>query len=521
MESIYLAPVDLLSIGCTAALIAFFAIDVLIEQHPINSSARLFQHYHNYLGSFIAYFVLRQIIQLIWSDTEMYAHPLFQLLNEPILIGLYLLYIRFARYATGIMPKKNSLVFQWMKNTYWICFSYVLFHLVRILGEFDIDTYQPTAYLIRLLLGIVIFRIMLQPMPPNLYTKYVRRGTWLFLASIGIYYLIPLIRGCIPPSIHIPAPIKGLDWLIFGTLANVMFFWAAVRLRLRETLIESEIQKKVMENQLLESELKKNEVENQLLESELKKNEVENQLLESELKHKETDKQLLESKLKYSELENRLLEDKFSMIRSLHDDIAPAVSHIRNVANVQLEFPDPMECPNDLQDIEVTAETSLDDLNFLVKLLKTDTEKATQLVQKDFGWMQYLKELGEKRLKVCKIKLDFQAAETVTELSTQFHIRAVERIRRIYTIAIHNICKHSQANQVVVHFQHFAPFLHYTIADNGIGMVPEDELNGNGIRHIRKHTADLEGHFELQSIENQGTTLVFKFPINTLCGEPT
>jgi len=88
-------------------------------------------------------------------------------------------------------------------------------------------------------------------------------------------------------------------------------------------------------------------------------------------------------------------------------------------------------------------------------------------------------------------------------------------IFRIIQEALHNILKHADATKITIKFIYKIDSLHLIIADNGKGfdMKSVDLSKGIGIKNLYQRTELLNGHLNIQSMPDIGTTLFFSFSI--------
>ena len=85
---------------------------------------------------------------------------------------------------------------------------------------------------------------------------------------------------------------------------------------------------------------------------------------------------------------------------------------------------------------------------------------------------------------------------------------------RITQEAIQNVVKHAGVHEAVVTLDRANGALLLTIADKGVGMPPESRENpaGLGLISIKERTRLVNGTMELQSVQNEGTTLRIRVP---------
>ena len=97
------------------------------------------------------------------------------------------------------------------------------------------------------------------------------------------------------------------------------------------------------------------------------------------------------------------------------------------------------------------------------------------------------------------------------------HIPASAEIRHnLYLVvkeALTNIVKHSQATEVWLWAQWNNPILELTIEDNGTGVHPKANGDGDGIRNMEQRLRAIKGTFLIESREGGGTRLRLRVPL--------
>ena len=78
---------------------------------------------------------------------------------------------------------------------------------------------------------------------------------------------------------------------------------------------------------------------------------------------------------------------------------------------------------------------------------------------------------------------------------------------RIAQEALGNVAKHSKAKQVEVRLSRVDGNVTLTVADDGIGFVPNAHPGGLGLINMRERVRQLNGTFEFDSKPGVGTTV--------------
>ena len=89
-------------------------------------------------------------------------------------------------------------------------------------------------------------------------------------------------------------------------------------------------------------------------------------------------------------------------------------------------------------------------------------------------------------------------------------------VYRITQELLKNIIKHAEANEVIVQLTIEKDQLLLIVEDDGKGFNPKDiQGSGIGIKNIRSRTEFLDGHLDIYSIPDKGTSFTVELPLNT------
>ncbi|MEL6987308.1 MAG: ATP-binding protein, partial [Bacteroidota bacterium] len=78
---------------------------------------------------------------------------------------------------------------------------------------------------------------------------------------------------------------------------------------------------------------------------------------------------------------------------------------------------------------------------------------------------------------------------------------------------IYNIAKHANAKRVQINVTDNQDLFALSIIDDGIGFIPEDQHQGNGILSMRKRAEEINATFEIHSTLKKGTQVILKYPL--------
>lgn len=78
---------------------------------------------------------------------------------------------------------------------------------------------------------------------------------------------------------------------------------------------------------------------------------------------------------------------------------------------------------------------------------------------------------------------------------------------------LHNIVKHSKAGRVTIQVNVTARQFQLQVQDNGAGFDEKKVRRGNGLKNLRRRTAELQGRLEIRSQPRQGSHIIITAPL--------
>lgn len=210
------------------------------------------------------------------------------------------------------------------------------------------------------------------------------------------------------------------------------------------------------------------------------------------------EKQLSEEKLR-SQLAVEKLRNKISA--ELHDDFGSTLSGINMYSymiNDQMESGNYEQARNSINIIQRSASEMAHNLHDLVWMISPGKDNLQKLVEK---LEEYMIEMATAR----NMKVSIKVSEKITDIDLP-----VESRRNIYLFckeAINNAVKYSQATNLELVIKEMDGNLLFSISDNGKGFDRRQIKMGNGLENMQKRADEMGAVLDLQSKENEGTTV--------------
>lgn len=159
----------------------------------------------------------------------------------------------------------------------------------------------------------------------------------------------------------------------------------------------------------------------------------------------------------------------------------------------------------ELKDLKLMVRDSLVDVRQIIFNLRP-------MALDDLGLLptlrKYFQEMSKRGL---NIELRFAGKEK--RLSSSMEVAIFRLIQEV----INNILKHANATYAQAYVEYADKYIKVTIQDNGIGFNEKEVLNNRnnlGLIGMKERVELLEGEFNIYSIKNNGTSIMFKIPIS-------
>jgi signal transduction histidine kinase len=122
-----------------------------------------------------------------------------------------------------------------------------------------------------------------------------------------------------------------------------------------------------------------------------------------------------------------------------------------------------------------------------------------------------IKNYGSELLTVQNIQCKYTIDEEVFRAFKNFESR--KNILLIIKEGMNNLAKYSGATHAALVLEQIGNRVIIKITDNGTGFDTSLKPRGNGLKNMEARTRELNGHFQVSSVQGNGTVVSVDFPI--------
>jgi ligand-binding sensor domain-containing protein/signal transduction histidine kinase len=205
----------------------------------------------------------------------------------------------------------------------------------------------------------------------------------------------------------------------------------------------------------------------------------------------------LKKKMDELERQKELAQERARILKDMHDDIGSGLSKIAMMSDMAKES-EGRELNTNVEKIGKSARELVDSMGQIVWALNPRNDSLGNLL----GYFnQYVRDYFE--YSGMKVQTDFPVLdENASEIHLSHNVR--RNLFLSYKEALHNVVKHSGANEVFVKVELNNKMLCIAIIDNGKGILGKNKF-GNGLLNMQSRMEDINGEFEIIANAPLGT----------------
>lgn len=223
---------------------------------------------------------------------------------------------------------------------------------------------------------------------------------------------------------------------------------------------------------------------------------------QQKLKNKQQKQEFeLNSAIAKIETQSKLQEQRLQISRDLHDNIGSQLTFIiSSVDNIKYAFKlDDEKLDQKLSGISDFAKSTIVELR--------DTIWAMNKSEITFEDLQIRIHNFIEKAKLAKADINFNFIVDKNLNNCKFSSIEGMNIYRTIQEAVNNCMKYANPKEISVTIKPSLENIEIAIVDDGNGFNLDEVVYGNGILNMKKRISDVNGIFELKSLENQGTEI--------------
>ncbi|MBX2907371.1 MAG: hypothetical protein KF744_15100 [Taibaiella sp.] len=203
-------------------------------------------------------------------------------------------------------------------------------------------------------------------------------------------------------------------------------------------------------------------------------------------------------KLKKLEDEQKIARERVRISRELHDNVGSQLTYLISgleSSNLLLKKKDNERLEQKLDKMRSSARESMQQLRDSIWALNNESVQTSVLFSRFRQWMEQMMEAAPD--------MHYRISGNITDDITLDPLRSLN-LFRVMQEAIHNVLKHSGANNVTVVYDCRGGSVTVTIEDDGKGFAKGEKV-GNGQKTMAARATEAGGHLEVNSAPGKGT----------------
>ena len=196
----------------------------------------------------------------------------------------------------------------------------------------------------------------------------------------------------------------------------------------------------------------------------------------------------------------KLARLRLRIARDLHDEVG---SNLGSIALLSEVMPKPAGgAAEEINEVRRIALQTIHSLRDIVWFLDPSSDSMEELI---------IRMRDTAKTMLHGIAFDFSSTGNVSGVIPSLELR--RNVLPIFKEMLHNIVKHAKANRVEIKVVISSRAFELSVMDNGIGFDSSARSVGNGLKNLRRRTAELGGTLTLESHNQNGTRIILSAPI--------
>ncbi|TDE16599.1 sensor histidine kinase [Dyadobacter psychrotolerans] len=227
----------------------------------------------------------------------------------------------------------------------------------------------------------------------------------------------------------------------------------------------------------------------------------------NELEKIDAQDQLIEQLLENEKKQSALMRIRDDISRDLHDELGADLSSISVMSYAAIRQMNGQES-GATDTVNIIGETSRKVIARMREIIWSLHSAHDSVTNFSFRAKETAYALFEHQ--PIELHLDFPPEEVDSRIPAEYR----RNLFLVYKEILHNIVRHSQAQNVYISLCIENDYLDLTMKDDGTGFVyRENKSSGNGLMNLKQRTSAFSGKFSLESEPGKGTIVNVKCPV--------
>jgi signal transduction histidine kinase/ligand-binding sensor domain-containing protein len=206
------------------------------------------------------------------------------------------------------------------------------------------------------------------------------------------------------------------------------------------------------------------------------------------------------NKLRELERRNAIDKERLRISKDMHDEVGASLTRISILSELaKKQQNEPAKAQQLVDQISEISGNVVDEMSEIIWAMNPRNDTLD-------SFASYVRQYSSTYLESAGIDGKFSFPDEIPSLSMSSELR-----RNLFLVikeALHNIVKHSGAEQVNLNLCFDHNIISIEITDNGKGFIPGTKNGtGNGLINMRKRMEDIDGHFEISSETGKGSKI--------------
>ncbi|MDQ6760636.1 MAG: ATP-binding protein [Acidobacteriota bacterium] len=188
----------------------------------------------------------------------------------------------------------------------------------------------------------------------------------------------------------------------------------------------------------------------------------------------------------------------------IHDDIGSSLSQLGILSEIARQRASGAQAGEAIERIGALSRELLDSISDIVWAIQPHKDHLSDLEKR-------MRRFAAETLSARNVDMQLSVSDSGCDLELNAELR--RQIFLIFKESVNNIARHSGATEARIALRVVDRQLTLDVRDNGCGIEPSQQAEGNGLKSMRLRAVQLGGELRVRSAEGEGTTVLLSAPL--------